>query len=97
MPEMSRVCGDCKHWGVQGRQPKRFEVCTAIGGKESEPSVGAQAYLSNPDAWFLTAANFGCALFEKKSGVHPRGLVVEERHGFHGISGAQLTADEPRL
>jgi hypothetical protein len=97
MPEMSRVCGDCKHWGVPGRHPKPFEVCTAIGGKESEPSVGAQAYLSNPDAWFLTAANFGCALFEKRSGVYLRALLVEETRGFHGISGAQITTGEPHL
>lgn len=64
MSESSRICRHCRHWGTRRQDPKSFDVCTAIGGHDSEPPVGVQAYFSNPDAWFLTAPDFGCALFE---------------------------------
>ena len=67
MAEILRVCRDCKHWGIHRKQPKSFEVCTAIGGHARQPPIGVQAYFSNPDTWFLTGAGFGCALFELRA------------------------------
>jgi hypothetical protein len=74
MAETLRTCRDCKHWGAHRKQPKAFEVCTAIGGHCTEPPIGVQAYFSNPDTWFLTSADFGCALFEMRSD-----LTLEDR------------------
>jgi hypothetical protein len=70
MAEILRVCRDCKHWGTHRKLPKPLEVCTAIGGHDSHPPLGVQAYFSNPDTWFLTAADFGCTLFEMRSDLH---------------------------
>ena len=94
MPEILRVCGECKHWGRPGTLRKAFEVCTAIGGRESEPPAGVQAYFSNPDAWFLTAAEFGCALFEKRSDVHSPSLPDKERNASGELASERVAAGQ---
>jgi hypothetical protein len=95
MPEISRTCGECKHWGRPGAPRRRFEVCTAIGGKEAEPPTGVQAYFSNPDAWFLTAADFACALFEQRSEVHPRNRLNKQGDASGELADKQVTAGQP--
>lgn len=92
MPEISRTCCECKHWGRPGAPRKRFEVCTAIGGKDAEPPTGVQAYFSNPDAWFLTAADFACALFEQRSELHPRN---KQGDASGELANKQVTTDQP--